>query len=372
MAIAATRLATGHIFPVLTGLATPQLWQAPWWWRTSQGLVCLTLAWGAAVFSASALAQTGNSTAPAASCPPEAQPISPDKARAMAGQAQDRGMLWRVEHKGRSAWLYGTIHVGRAAWVFPGPTVLKALRQADSVGLELNLLDPAQMKALAEGMRANPQAAPLPAELTTALAREHAQACNNPAQMKALRPEAQLMTVLMQNARRQGLDPAYGIDMSLAGVAQSLQKQVFALETPELQLRALLSDDPAKIERDVRTGLAQLDSGSLPQQLSQLTQAWASGDVAKLSRYAEWCNCMETPQERADFVRLVEGRNPRMAREMAERLRTGTFPFVAVGALHMVGPKGLPALLQAEGFRVQRVPLNAVSNKSDPKPASTQ
>lgn len=329
------------------------------------------LAWAAALFSAPALAQKGGSPA-AASCPPEAQPITPDKARAMAGQAQDRGMLWRVEHQGRSAWLYGTIHVGRAAWVFPGPTVLQALRQADSVGLELNLLDPAQMKALAEGMRANPQAAPLPADVTAALAREHAQACNHPAQMKALRPEAQLMTVLMQNARRQGLDPAYGIDLSLAGVAQSLQKQVWALETPALQLRALVSDDPAKIERDLRTGLAQLDSGHLPQQLSQLTQAWASGDVAKLSRYAEWCNCMNTPEERADFARLVEGRNPRMAREMAERLRTGTFPFVAVGALHMVGPQGLPALLQAEGFKVHRVPLQTAVKKSEPKPASTQ
>ena len=37
------------------------------------------------------------------------------------------------------------------------------------------------------------------------------------------------------------------------------------------------------------------------------------------------------------------------------RLHENVSVFAAVGALHMVGPQGLPTLLQAKGFKVQRV-----------------
>lgn len=323
--------------------------------------------------SPAAQAQTPEAAAqPAVQCPPQWVPLSADKSRALAAQAQDRGMLWRIDHQGRSAWLYGTLHVGRAAWVHPGPTVRAALQRSDSLALEIDLRDPQHMAALGAGLRANPQAAPLPPALAARLALQHRSVCNPLAQMQALRPEAQLMVVLAQLARRQGMDPDHGIDASLAEVAQQLDKPVWSLETVQIQLREMVSDDPAEVQRSVRKGLAELEKANSGQQLVQLSQAWARGDTRRLERYPDWCDCMHSAEDRADYTRLIAARNPAMARQVAARLRMGQTPFVAVGALHLVGPQGLPALLRAEGFRVQRVPLNAVAKKSDPKPASAQ
>ena len=312
----------------------------------------------------------------AAVCPPTAQMPAPAKLRRMAQKGRDHGLLWRVDYQGRTAWLYGTLHVARLAWAFPGPTVVAALRSADSLALELNLLDPAQLQALQDGLRANPDAEPLPEALATRLAAQVQAACVPAATMQAMRPDAQVMTLLTLSGRMQGLDPAYGIDMSLAGAAKAMGKPVWALETPALQLRELISDDPTEIQDNVRSSLEQLESGEAAKATGTLAQAWADGRAQLLESYPQWCQCIHTEKERADYARLVDGRNPAMAQQIAAQLREGKAPFVAVGALHMVGPQGLPALLAAQGFAVQRVQPAAdvpePASRSSKNKASTQ
>jgi uncharacterized protein YbaP (TraB family) len=58
-------------------------------------------------------------------------------------QARDRGALWRHEKEGRLSYLYATVHVGKKEWVMPGPTIVRALREADVIAVELDVSDPA-------------------------------------------------------------------------------------------------------------------------------------------------------------------------------------------------------------------------------------
>ncbi len=287
-------------------------------------------------------------------CPPVARMPTQAELQALLRGARDRGVLWRVEHGGRTSWLYGTVHIARMGWSMPGPTVAAALRASDSLALELNLLEPAVMQALQKGLRARPDAPPLPGDLADRLAVQLRAACAAP-EIAGLRPDAQVMTLLAAAARREGLDPAYGIDLSLAGAAVALGKPVIGLETPERQLRELVSDDPDRVAKSVASGLGQLERGSASSMLTSIAQAWADGRLNLLESLPEWCNCVESAADRADYERSIQGRNPGIARAMVQQMRAGRSLFTAVGTLHMVGPSSLPALLRAEGFTVRRV-----------------
>ena len=65
-----------------------------------------------------------------AACPPQAQPLDDEAVSAGMRDARDRGFLWRIEKDGRRSWLYGTLHVAERGWMFPGPTLVQALRQS--------------------------------------------------------------------------------------------------------------------------------------------------------------------------------------------------------------------------------------------------
>ena len=70
---------------------------------------------------------------------------------------------------------------------------------------------------------------------------------------------------------------------------------------------------------------------------------------------------MKTPEQRADFAKLVDERNPLMADKIAQWHAQGKSLFVAVGSLHLVGdarPAGAAA--QAKGFDVERVVFDAL------------
>jgi uncharacterized protein YbaP (TraB family) len=307
-----------------------------------------------------AQAQTAQ-TAP--TCPPELPPPTGAELARLQQQARDRGVLWRLDYQGRTSWLYGTIHVNQRDWFVPGPGIVQALRGVDSLALELNLLDPAVQQELAQGMRLQAGAAPLPPALRSHLDRLLRAACA-PASVAALRPEAQVITLLTLVGRSQGLEPQLGVDLALAGIALALGKPMVGLETPATQLRELMFDQPAEVEQSVASGLAQLERGDAAEQLLRLTQAWAAGDVHMLETYPQWCNCLGTEAERQLYARVVDGRNPGMAEAIAQQLRQGHSLFVAVGALHLVGPQGLPALLAAQGFQVQPVALGVAAAES--------
>jgi uncharacterized protein YbaP (TraB family) len=182
-------------------------------------------------------------------------------------------------------------------------------------------------------------------------------ACVPPESLATMRPEMQAVSLEVLQGRALGLYPDYGIDAFLAGLGHGLRKPVRSLETPESQARLLVSDDPAETARSVGDVLDELESGKGSGMLQRLAGDWQRGDLADLESYASWCDCLDTPAQKADFVKLVDERNPPMADKVAKWHAEGQSLFVAVGTLHLVGPGGLPGLLKARGFQVERVAL---------------
>lgn len=296
-------------------------------------------------------------TQPKASvCPPPPAPPGPAWDAAAWRAASDRGFLWRIAKGGRESWLYGTLHLAQHDWMAPGPRVRAALATSNTLALELDMLDDATAQRLATEM-ARSDSAPLPRALQRRLERRARAECTDPASLRRLSPELQLATLTMLAARRRGLEAAYGIDLFLARLAHERGMRVVALETPQEQLRALRLPDAAEAVALLDGGLAELDNGRAQAQLARLADTWASGDLETLARYPQWCDCLTTPAEAASMRRLLDDRNPALARHVDALHQAGARLFVAVGALHMIGPSGLPALLARSGYRVERIRL---------------
>ncbi|QNK71493.1 TraB/GumN family protein [Variovorax sp. PAMC26660] len=303
-----------------------------------------------------------------AACPPSAI-ASLEKPGVALRNGIDRGMLWRIEKDGRTSWLYGTIHIGRGDWVRPGPTIQKALTQSDTLALELDSRDEATAKTMSQPADPALVARVLSGERARRLERQNSEACVPPGALSKLSPILQVTALAGLVARADGLYPEFGVDETLAVSARNSNKPIVALESAAEQLKVLTGESEAEEAEQVDAALDELESGKLRGQMKELADVWARSDAAKLARYADWCDCLNTPAEQRLVKRLLDDRNPGLA-DGIERLHGGgKSVFAAVGALHMIGPQGLPTLMAARGFTVTPVLTDAQAQTAQPMPA---
>ncbi|MET4579459.1 TraB/GumN family protein [Ottowia thiooxydans] len=272
-----------------------------------------------------------------------------------ANQTQDRGFLWKISKGGKHSYLYGTMHLGRLEWWSPGPRMLAAIHDSRVIALEMDLSNSATAAKLMQGMRLK-EGDLRPAPELTARLRLQAQAeCLDWEPLKGLKTEFQLSTVLVAAARRQQLESAFGVETMLTAFAHHQEKPVHALETVEEQLSALRASSQSELTDIVKSSLDDLESGAGTRVLLKLATAWAASDAATLQSYEKWCECVETPAERAMLKRVLDDRNQAIAARLDELHGKSAPVFGAVGALHMFGSEGLPALLKARGYTVETV-----------------
>ncbi len=298
--------------------------------------------------------------AAAANCPPELQAPSEAQREQAQAQARDRGFLWRLTKEGHVSHLYGTLHVGKLAWVFPGPAVRGAFDGSEVVALELDLLDPAILAGVQKGLGARPDAAPLPADLARRLQAQVKLACM-PEEARGMlmgtySPEMVLVTLTALTARRDGLETAYAADLMFSRLAHQAGKTVRSLEDPATQVALLSAESPEDLREGMELGLKGLENQSTQRGIRRVARVWAESQHDELARYAEWCECMDTPRQREAMKKMLDDRNLAMAERIdALHAGEGRRVFVAVGSLHMVGPLGLPALMARRGYQVERI-----------------
>lgn len=291
----------------------------------------------------------------ARSCPPPPPNPTAAQLQTLQREALDHGLLWRLQRDGRTSYLYGTLHVGRLEWVAPGPQLSAALRETDTLALELDPGDPAVQRELAAGLARRADALTLSAAQREQLRRQTEAACLPPAALAALHPLMQAMTLMLLDARWVGLEPSFGQELVLSQAARAAGRPVVSLETVALQLGSLIPEAPGLAQARFAQALQQLEDRRTRAATQRLASAWAEGRLDELENYEAWCDCIDSPQDR-DFMRRVnDDRNPAIAGAIVARHAQGQRLLAAVGALHMTGPKALPRLLQQHGFRVERV-----------------
>ena len=270
-----------------------------------------------------------------------------------SAQTQTRATpaLWHVKGKAGEAWLFGSIHVLPPSIDWRTQAVTDALARADVFVFELPVggESMARMTQLVVSRGYLPPGESLRAKLNTEEQADFdaalAAAGLKPEQVDRTRPWlADLQITFAQLARGQ-----YSMDN---GVNAQLQHQ-FAdkpqrfLETVDQQFALLVPDD-ATLDLDMfRSSLKEL---ARPQEsIGELVQAWSAGDAIAIDRLMNE-GLGEFPEARKA---LLDDRNARWLVQIEAMLKQKRRFFITVGAGHLAGPGGVPALLRKAGYKVE-------------------
>jgi len=140
--------------------------------------------------------------------------------------------------------------------------------------------------------------------------------------------------------------------MTITRAARAESKRIRTFETLEDQARMFAGLPEASEVRYLTDVVRERSRGPrlrLPFQPAGLEAAWLAGTLGP-SQIAQMR--AENP---ALYDAFLKRRNEAWAQKLDAEMAGAGVELVNVGALHMVGPDGLPALLAARGFKVERV-----------------
>jgi uncharacterized protein YbaP (TraB family) len=151
---------------------------------------------------------------------------------------------------------------------------------------------------------------------------------------------------------RAGLDPQLGVEEQLLRRAAVDHKPITGLETLEFQLSLFDSLSPEAQARLLEMTVAE--AGDVERELDGMGTAWRSGDASQLERlllreYREFPDLYES---------LVYRRNRDWVPQVEALLQGKDDVLVVVGALHLVGERGLIDLLRRRGLQPESYTLH--------------
>ncbi|WP_293677181.1 TraB/GumN family protein [uncultured Phenylobacterium sp.] len=267
------------------------------------------------------------------------------------GDAAAAPALWRVSDADSRIYLFGTLHVLSPKAQWRTPLYDRVLEEAGAVWFEADLTrgDPETVRLLFRRYGSDPDvplSRKLPPADVQALARQ-----TDLARIEHLRPWAAALMLSVRPSLGRGATVEAGADMAATRAARAGGKTIRAFETLEDQARMYASLPQAaeirylsKVVRERARRRITLPPGPVT-----LERAWLAGDLSRLGSSA-----LEADNP-ALYDALLRRRNLAWADRLAAEMAGGGTQLVNVGALHMAGDDGLPALMAARGFTVERV-----------------
>lgn len=266
-----------------------------------------------------------------------------------AGEA--RGLLWKIEGAStRPSYLLGTMHSEDPRIVNLPTKVKTVFEQAASFSAELNmemenLLQASQRMFYRDDTK-------LKNVITPALYRDSVHLLEKhgiPEMLvERMKPWAVAATLSMPKS-----STGEFLDLVLFIQAQAMGKKVYGLETIDEQM-AVFEDMPMKQQIQMLKDVVQ-DYDATQTMLKELLELYIQRDLDGIGELSETYMKNNDSQVAEYFQQtIIDDRNLRMLKRMQPRLKEGN-AFIAVGALHLTGEKGLLRLLEKQGLRVSSV-----------------
>ncbi len=270
-----------------------------------------------------------------------------------AGAAQAEPALWRVSAGERTVWLFGSVHLLPEGGFAVDGTLADALEDADRVCMEIDTdaADEAMQATVTLGRAVDPEGRDLFELLGSEADRVRDAAENAGVPIEALamfEPWFAGITVSVMALQSHGYDVQHGVEQVIQAEARKAGKSGCGLETLDGQLGMLDSLSP-ELQAEILLQAIE-DAAEVDTQVEPMIAAWRAGDEAGLERSLE--------DDFRDYPELAETliyqRNERWADQVKAMMDGDEDVLLVVGAMHLVGERGLPALLEARGLRVER------------------
>lgn len=272
-----------------------------------------------------------------------------------------QGRFWKIEREGEApSYLLGTMHSNDRRILELPPSVLEIFRAADTVALELRIysqktyeyVSPTTYQDLMISSGRSLKeiiGRDLYSDVVTAL-----KPVGFTEQMlNRFQPWGiyHLLTVTYNGYHPSEKEGTF-LDLWLGQKAVYYRKKLVGLESAAEQIAVysgLEEEDQVELLNSV---IALADEGG--PSVEEIKRLYLSGDLATILRRITQPAMRLGPQAMAKVVeRLIDNRNVVMVERMEELLREGN-AFVAVGAAHLPGEKGILQLLENQGYKLSK------------------
>jgi len=277
-----------------------------------------------------------------------------------SGQQQSegsQGFLWKIENKGNTVYMLGTIHTVDKT-IYPlRHEIENAFNVANYLGVEIDFTKvvPDELNKLITDVSSYKDGTTLKDHISAetynkviTFLKENGLPENSFDNFKPWFAQQQIGTIL---AAKQDLDEGMGIDMYFMGKAINTKKPVIGLETFESQYQVFNNFSDSLQEKLL---LQFLDPDSLPPSASEMSmddilKVWKTGDEKTL---VEFVDALRWDDEY--FKGMQTDRNIAMAEKIKGYLNSDNKEtyLIALGASHYSGDTSIIAFLKNAGFKV--------------------
>jgi len=274
-------------------------------------------------------------------------------ALATAAPATAQPPVWVVRDEDSTIVLFGSVHMLPPGLDWRPQALTTAIQGAQDIWFELPL-DAEDSRAVGQ-IAVNRGLLPKGETLSDKLSRSGRRRLEAAAKrmnlsmaaLNRMRPWLAEVTVGVAQLAGGGANGSDGVERTLDKAAPATAERR-AFETPEQQI-AFFADAPEKDQiASLENSLREMKKD--PNAYSKLVEAWLAGDTKALEREGLKPMLHDTP---GMYRRLVVERNARWTDMIAQRLAGSGETVMVVGAAHLIGKDGVPAMLRRRGIHVE-------------------
>lgn len=268
--------------------------------------------------------------------------------------------MWKATKGDQVVYLLGTIHVAKANF-YPLPKEMEqAFQESKALYLECSMTGNAKLEKLQEDKTMYVKGDCLSKHLspeTKKVFKDYLNWAGESMDMyEQLQPAFAGACIATSSLRRAGYKPELGIDEHFYDQAKKLKKPVIGLEPMEMHIAGASALEAGKSSKQLDKELGSMfaDMKECQGRLDEILRLWREADLEKFDS-RDLDENKNNPESKAEYKRIVFDRNVTMVDSLLRQMKGPGPHFVAVGGAHMGTDKGMLALMEQKGFKVEQM-----------------